>query len=146
MGSMLSTPRVAYSLARDGYLPAWFGRVHSRFRTPAASIAFYGLVCFLLAAYGSFVWLAGLSVLTRVLIYLACIGGLPRLERRFGGGAESLALPGGRLIPAVAILVCLGLLTQVKLFDVSVTALFLGVGTALYFFAREAQRRTARAH
>lgn len=36
MGSMFSTPRVTYRLARDGNLPRWFGAVHPRFRTPRA--------------------------------------------------------------------------------------------------------------
>jgi len=81
-GSLFSAPRITYALARDGQLPAWFALVPLRFGTPAVSIGVYGTLAFLLAAGGSFVWLAGLSVLARVLIY---VGAASPLCRRCGG-------------------------------------------------------------
>lgn len=135
-GSSFSTPRVTYALALDGHLPAWFARVPARFGTPAVSIMVYGTAAFLLAAGGSFVWLAGLSVLTRVLIYIACIAALPHLRGQPAQAPGVLRLPGGWLIPGLAVLICLGLLTQVKAMDVLATALLLAVGSALYALAR----------
>jgi amino acid transporter len=135
-GSLFSTPRVTYALARDGRLPAVFGRVSERFGTPAVSIVVFGTVAFLLAAGGSFAWLAGLSVLTRVLIYVGCIAALPALRRRSGDEPGVMRLPGGLLIPALAVGLCLALLAQVKASDYLVTGAMLGVGTLLYLFAR----------
>lgn len=125
-GSMFSTPRVTYALALDGRLPAWFGAVHPRWATPANSIAFYGVVAFLLAAAGTFVYLAVLSVLTRVLLYALCCGALPRLG-------------GGRALAGIALAVCAYLLWQVKLEAWLATAAFVVAGGALYSFA---QRRS----
>jgi amino acid transporter len=136
VGSMFSTPRVTYSLALAGQLPAWFARVHARFQTPHVSILFYGVLAFLLAAGGSFVWLAGLSVVTRVLIYIACISTLPTLRRRHGDEPSAVRLPGGYLIPGVAVLVCLWLLTNAAARDFVVTAVFLAVGSGLYWLAQ----------
>jgi amino acid transporter len=150
-GAFFSTPRITYALARDGRLPGFFATVPARLGTPAVSIVVYGAAAFLLAAAGSFVWLASLSVLTRVLIYLGCIAALPKLRRRVsadagasrrltGGQGGVLRLPGGVLIPAIAVLVCAGLLTQVKPRDVLAVALLLSVGSVLYLFAKRAKR------
>jgi amino acid transporter len=143
VGSMFSTPRISYALALAGSLPAWFGRVAPRFGTPAVSIVVYGAAAFVLAAGGTFAWLAGLSVLTRVFIYLACIASLPAMRRRSdvageGGVADrkTIRLPGGFLIPVIAVLVCLALLTQVKPGDYVATAAMLAVGTVLFAGAR----------
>lgn len=130
--AMFSAPRVTYALARGGALPAWFGAVHSRFLTPHRSVVFFGVVVFVLAVLGSFAWLAGISVLTRILIYILCIGTIPSLRRRFSAVPGHLRLPGGLSIPFAAIGLCLLLLTQVRLAALLVTVLFLAVGTVLY--------------
>src|SRR5690606_40800644 len=69
--AMLSTPRVTYAMARAGSLPRFLGAVHPVHRTPSASIVVYGVLLFALAASGTFVELAGISVLTRLLLHLA---------------------------------------------------------------------------
>jgi amino acid transporter len=135
-GAFFSTPRITYALALDRRLPGFFAAVPMRLGTPAVSIAVYGAAAFLLAAAGSFVWLASLSVLTRVLIYLGCITALPSLRRRASGVPGEFRLPGGLLIPALAAIVCVGLLTQVKPWDVLAVALLLAVGSVLYVVAR----------
>jgi amino acid transporter len=137
VGSMFSTARISYRLALDGHLPAWFGQVDARHGTPANSVLFYGAACFLLAASGSFAWLAVLSVLVRLLLYAGCIAALPRLRRE---GAPMIALPGGPAIPLLALVVCAGLLTQVSLGAVGATAALLAVGSALYAIAARSRR------
>jgi amino acid transporter len=139
-GALFSTPRVTYALGLAGSLPAWFAKVSPRFGTPSASIVVFGTAAFVLAAGGSFVWLAGLSVLTRVLIYVGCITALPVLRHRAADDPRVIRLPGGVLIPGLAVVICLALLTQVKPMDYLATALMLGVGTLLYVVARRARR------
>jgi amino acid transporter len=139
-GALFSTPRITYALALDGALPSWFATVSARFGTPGVSIVVFGAAAFLLAAGGSFVWLAGLSVLTRVLIYVGCISALPALRRRAENAPGVMRLPGGLFIPGVAVLICLMLLTQVKPMDYLATTLMLGVGSVLYAVAGSARR------
>ena len=67
-GSMTSTPRVTYALAAQGVLPRWFGAVSARWATPANSILFMGLLGAVLALSGSFVWLAIVSTLARLIV------------------------------------------------------------------------------
>lgn len=142
-GALFSTPRITYALALDGSLPARFATVSVRFGTPGVSILVFGAAAFLLAAGGSFVWLAGLSVLTRVLIYVGCIAALPALRRSAVDDPAAMRLPGGLLIPGLAIVTCLALLTQVKPMDYLATAMMLGVGSVLYALAQPTFKRSA---
>lgn len=139
VGSMFSTPRISYRMALDGHLPQWFGVVHARYATPANSILFYGVLALLLAISGTFVWLAVLSVLTRLLLYLVCIASMPAVRRTAGSG-QSFRLPGRWTIPSVAIIVCFGLLTRVEWRAVLATFGMLAVGSVLYWQARRSGR------
>lgn len=136
-GTMISAPRLTYALARDGNFPAWFGRVHPEYRTPANSIVFFTALTLLLSVLGSFVWLAAMSALVRVLIYMACIGAMPRLRAQpADDGSAGFRLPGGWLIPVVAFAACGLLLIQISLQSVLATALVLAVGAAIYWVVR----------
>jgi amino acid transporter len=132
-GSMFSTPRISYALARDGLLPAWLGHVHERHRTPDHSVIFYATLMFVLAVLGSFVWLAAMSVVARLFIYLTCIGAVPRLRREFGDAQDALRAPGGYLVPVLAALACLILLAQVRLQGLLVMAALMALGALLYY-------------
>ena len=90
---MLSAPRMTYVMARHGTLPKLFGRVSDRYRTPAVSIVLYGGLSFVLGVYGSFAWLAGLTVLARLLIYVLSISAIPYLRRTHPDATDRLLLP-----------------------------------------------------
>lgn len=135
--TMITAPRLTYSLARDGNLPAWFGSVHERFRTPANSVVFFSILVFVLAVYGSFVWLAAMSALVRVLIYLACIASMPALRARFADREAAFSLPGGWVIPFAAFAVSVLLLWQVRLDSILATLVALVAGSALYAWMRQ---------
>ena len=138
-GAMLSAPRMTYVMARHGTLPAVFGKVSDRYRTPAMSIVLYGGLSFVLGVYGSFAWLAGLTVLARLLIYVLSISAIPYLRRTHPNATDRLLLPGGYLIPGLAIAVSVWLIMQVDLAAFLVTAGFLAAGGVLYLLARRGQ-------
>ena len=50
-GDLLATPRALLASARQGGLPARFGAVHPRYRTPYVAIAAFALVIFLLGGH-----------------------------------------------------------------------------------------------
>ena len=81
-GIMTAAPRVSYALGARGDLPAWFGRVQPQFETPANSIVFFAIVAGALAISGSFVWLAVVSTLARMIVYAVTIAALPRAPQR----------------------------------------------------------------
>jgi amino acid transporter len=101
LGSMTSTPRATFALARQGLLPRWFGEISLRWHTPANSILFMGLLGAGLALSGSFVWLAVASTLARLIVYGASIAALPAAQRRSGlatGPGTVLAMSGGLIV------------------------------------------------
>ena len=74
-------------------------------------------------------------MLTRLLLYLTCIASMPAVRRQ-AGSMQGMRLPGGLLIPGLAVFICLALLTQVKPMDYLATGVMLGVGSVLYALAR----------
>ncbi|MGD9020646.1 MAG: amino acid permease [Lysobacterales bacterium] len=139
----LAAPRMTFALARDGSLPGWFARVHERYRTPHVSLWFYGAFCVSLALSGSFVWLAVMSTLTRLLTYIVCIAALPRLETTTEPVEDQFTLPGGLLIPAIALLLCLWLISFASLAAWLTTLGLMAFGTLLYVVSRHLLRDEA---
>jgi len=129
-GIMTSTPRVSYALASRRDLPAWFGRVHPRFETPANSILFFAVVAAALAISGSFVWLAVVSTLARVIVYAVTIAALPRAP------GERLLTIWHWLLGAVGILVCAWAASQADFKAWSTLAALSAIGLLLYAVAR----------
>jgi amino acid transporter len=134
--SVLTAPRMTYALARDGSLPAWFGRVHERHRTPHVSIVCYCALGFALGATGTFAGLAVMSLLARLIGYGATVAALPRLRKIFPNEPGALRLPGGMTIPAIAFVVCAWLVAQVKLEAVWKTGALIAAGAVLFALTR----------
>jgi len=130
-GTMVTSPRLTYAMAREETLPSIFAHVHPQRRTPDFSIVFFAALTFVFAVFGSFFWLAAMSAFVRVLTYLACIFAMPRLRKKFAG-TDSLRLPLGWLFPVLAVLGTLVLLSFVPVNSMLITAGFLVFGTALY--------------
>ena len=141
VGAIFSTPRITYALSLDESLPRWFGAVHPRFRTPANSIIFYGLLSFLLAAFGSFTFLAAATVLSRLLMYGVSCAAIPVLRPRYAA-PDRFVLPFGYTIPVLGLAACGWLLLQVSAESFLLTGIFIAVGTGFYWLARR-QRRIA---
>jgi amino acid transporter len=139
--SLLSAPRMTFALARDGSLPAWFARVHGRHRTPHVSIWVYGFLCLAMAVSGSFIWLAAMSTVVRLLSYMVCIAALPILDRKIEAHADSFDIPGGLLIPALGFGLCIWLISKASP-DAWLTLLaFFLVGTVLYALSTRGKPR-----
>jgi len=140
LGSIFSTPRASFALAEDGRLPRWFGQVQPRFLTPANSIVFFGILALLLTLYGSFLWLAAATVVSRLLLYGLTCAAVPVLRPKLADSA-SFVLPFGYSIPLLGFAACIWLATQVSLSSVLATSLFVLLGTGLYFMAQWQNRR-----
>jgi amino acid transporter len=133
---ILTVPRMFYAMARDRTLPAWFGAIHPRYHTPANSVVFLGFLALALALSGTFAWLAAMSTVARLLVYVGCILSLPRLQKTIGPLEGQFRLPGGLLIPAVALVLSLWLTTQASMGSWLVTGAFAALGSVLYALSR----------
>ncbi len=128
-GIMTSTSRVTSALGERGDLPRWFARVHPRFVTPANSIAFLAVFAAVLALVGSYVWLAVISVLARLIVYAVTIAALPRAPER--GEVPRWMY----FIGAAGIALCIWASTQVGWDSWRTLGLLALAGAALYAFA-----------
>ena len=135
-GLMLTGPRVTYALAQNRQLPLWFGAVHPRFRTPYFSILFLGGVSLGLALSGTFVQLAGLAAIARLLQYIATCLAVVKLHKEMDSDPSRFQLPGKHMIPLLAVALCVGLLLQSKATQVYLAAGALGIGALCWLASR----------
>ena len=112
-GNVLTTPRITFALAERGDFPAFFGFVHSRFRTPYVSIFIFALLVWLLALFGSFAGNATLSAGSRLFYYGVVCAALPALRRKQKTPA-TLQVPGGTVLAILGVLICAALLTRIE--------------------------------
>ena len=132
--SFLVTPRITFAMAEEGSLPAWFGKVHSRFVTPVNSIVFFGVLSAVLAMSSAFVWLAVMASLARMFVYLACVVSLVKVRRDAGA-----RLPAWRSVaPLLAGALCVYAISQAKADAWLFLGVFCAAGVAIYLVARRA--------
>ena len=134
--TVLVGPRYLYALAKDGYGPAVLAHVHPRFRTPDAAIIVLVLLALALALTGSFVQLAMLSVVARLVTYVGTAAAVPVLRKRLAGREGALELPGGVAIPALAVALSLAFLASADWRNLAAGAAALAVGAVIYMLRR----------
>ncbi len=72
---LMSQPRIFYSMAKDGFLPEWFSRVHPKFKTPHITTMLCGVVAAAIAGFVPIDVLGHLvSIGTLLAFVLVCIG------------------------------------------------------------------------
>jgi amino acid transporter len=105
--TILYTTRIPAAMAQDGYLPAWLGKIHPRYGTPARAIAVSLVVYCLLARFrvadlvNIYIWA---RIATSMLTLLAVWGmrrKLPSTPREFRVPAGQIGLLGSILFPAI---------------------------------------------
>jgi APA family basic amino acid/polyamine antiporter len=128
-----SLTRILFAMARDGLLPAFFGVIDPRTKTPLNATILCGLVTASVAGVtpiGSLVELVNAGTLLE--FSLVCLGVIilrvtqPGLHRPFRA-------PGGVILPVLGILSCLALLSFLPVVSLLRLALWLGVGVIVYF-------------
>jgi amino acid transporter len=134
--TMLFGPRYAYALAADGFGPAALAHVHPRYRTPAVAIVVQSIAAAVLALTGSFVALALLSVVTRLLTYIATTIAVIVLRPRLVAKPEAIRLPGGFAIPVAAFCVSIALMAAATWTHLAAAAVAIAAGGVIYFFRR----------
>jgi amino acid transporter len=132
--------RQMYALAESQQLPPVLARLHPGYRTPHWSILVTGLAILLLALSGSFIYLAKISLITRITVFAITCATLPLMRRRADLPEATFKLPAGSVFGcAGAALYVLFLATSSmrELVDVAIAVL---VGFALFGLSRYVRR------
>jgi APA family basic amino acid/polyamine antiporter len=156
MGQLLNGSRTIFALAENGDLPPWFGRVHPGYRTPANAILFCAGLALILALTGSFVALAAVSAIARLVMYLAVCMATLRLRRHdreiaaqvgshfndLGGAVAppKFRVPFGAVVPVMASLVALLILAGATRAQLTSGVAALAAGAVLFFLAPRSNR------
>jgi amino acid transporter len=138
MGQVLTGSRTIFALAENGDLPRWFARVHPGYQTPSNAILFTGVVALTLALTGSFVTLAAVSAVARLVMYLAvCTATLVLRRRRPTAemGDAQFTAPLGPVVPVLASVVALSILAGATPQQLLMGAYALLAGAVLFAIA-----------
>jgi APA family basic amino acid/polyamine antiporter len=135
-GQVLTGSRMLYALAENDELPRWFGRVHPVYRTPHHSVIFTSIVALVLMLSGSFVFMAAVSAVARLITYTGACAAMVMLRRpRFGDRVNpaTFIVPGGPLIPFLAIGSSMLILVMANRQQLLSGVAALAAGAALFF-------------
>ena len=125
-------PRILYALADGGQLPMALARVHTRRRTPYASIVVFAVLAWAAALLGDFARLAAVSALARLVFSAVTCLAVPVLRRKMPEAERRFRVPGGAFVPVVAAGLCVWLLTGIHLEQAAAGAAALAGGLLLY--------------
>lgn len=146
MGQLLSGSRSVFALAEQGDLPAVFGRVHPVYRTPHVAIWFTSIVLVVLALTGSFVFLAAVSAVARLVVYMSACGATLRLRSASMASrvaAAEFVAPGGPIVPIVAIAITSSILVSATTQQLLAGGAALAAGAVLFAIATRGARTAA---
>jgi amino acid transporter len=104
--------RAVYAMANHGMLPAWFGKLHPKFRTPSNAILAIGLLSITAPLFGRvlLVWIVDAGSFAVVIAYILVAVSFLLLRKNEPGMERPFRLRHGRLIGWLALLGSLGLL------------------------------------
>ncbi|MEO7082966.1 MAG: amino acid permease [Gemmatimonadaceae bacterium] len=109
-GGVLTVSRLTFAMADAGQLPRGLAAVHPRYLTPVSSIALAAVVSLALTLSSTFVYLLTVSTIARLLIFAVCCVALPVLRRHEADLPALVRMPGGVVIPVLALVLIAWLL------------------------------------
>jgi glutamate:GABA antiporter len=160
--------RLPFVVGVDRFLPAAFGRLHPKWRTPYVAMAVQALLAGVFiflgqagtSVKGAYDFLVGMGVISYFLPFLYMFASMIRLQRE-PAGPGVMRVPGGR--PVAIFLATLGLITTIissvlacippedepnKLFAVAKilgsSALMVAIGVAIYLVGKSRSHRKSR--
>ncbi len=139
--TILSAPRLTYSLAERGDFFRFFAALHPKFRTPHYSIAIFSLLLVFLSITGSFRWAVAVSSGAILIVYVFVCASLIQL-RRTQKVADVVRIPFGHGFAVTGILIALAILASLKLNE-AVALVLTGVIAAANWWWVSRKKQTA---
>jgi APA family basic amino acid/polyamine antiporter len=138
--SMTPGTRLLFAMSDQGQLPRSLARVHDTFRTPIVAILITAAAALILAVSGSFIYLAKVTLIARVAVYVMTCVTLPIFRTRKDAPPAQFILPGGIAFAAAGSLLCLGFLANSSMRELLDVGIALAIGLAAFAFARRRSR------
>ena len=130
----LGQPRIFMAMARDGLLPAYFARIHARYRTPHITTIWTGVVVGGVAMFTDIGSLADLTNIGTLFAFaLVCIGVII-LRRTHATRARPFRVPLVPLVPLLGVILCGALMLSLPILTWIRFFIWLAVGLLIYFF------------
>jgi APA family basic amino acid/polyamine antiporter len=145
---LLGQPRIFFSMSRDGLLPAVFGKVHPRFKTPYVTTIITGVVVSLVAGLFPIATLTQLTSMGTLLAFVMVSLGIWMLRRTEPNRDRPFKTPWMPWVPLLGALICFAQMLALPLTTWIRLVVWLAIGLAIYFaYGRTsaAKQRDARA-
>jgi basic amino acid/polyamine antiporter, APA family len=104
-------PRILFAFARAGRLPAALAEIHPRYRSPHRAVIVFAVLTWAAALAGGFAELAAVAAVSRLVFSASTCLAVPVLRRRQRDVPPRFRLPGGPVIPLLAVALSLWLLS-----------------------------------
>ena len=92
--TILYTTRIPAAMAQDGYLPAWLGKIHPRFGTPARAIS-VSLIVYCLLARFDVADLVNIYIWARIATSMLTLLAVWRMRAKLPNALREFLVPGG---------------------------------------------------
>jgi APA family basic amino acid/polyamine antiporter len=145
-GMALAVPRALYAFARDGFLPASIASVHPTWKTPHIAIVLQLAVTCTLAITSGFGSLAIIANVAALLVYFFCaVAALELRRRNVQSGGIPFRVPGAGVVPILACVVIIGMLTSITLDEWTSIVITAAAAAGLYVLSYRHRAKTAKA-
>jgi APA family basic amino acid/polyamine antiporter len=129
----LGQPRIFMAMARDGLLPQYFARLHSRYRTPYITTIWTGVIVGGVAMLTDIGSLADLTNIGTLFAFsLVCIGVII-LRRTDPNRRRPFRVPMVPLVPLLGVFMCVALMLSLPILTWLRFFAWLALGIVIYF-------------
>jgi len=130
---LMGQPRIFFAMARDGLLPAVFGKVHPKFQTPYIATIITGTVAMVVAGLFPIGLLGELVSIGTLLAFVIVCAGIIVLRYRSPELVRPFRTPWVPVVPALGILFCGFLMYSLPVDTWMRLFIWMAIGLAIYF-------------
>jgi amino acid transporter len=139
-GGVLAISRIPFAMAEARQLPPILAAVHPVHRTPVLAILTSCAAVLLLTLTRGHIYLLTISTISRLFVFALTIIALPMFRRRPSMPPALMTLPGGLLVPGVALVLIGWLLLNTSWAETRDVLIATAVGALVYMVGRAVQR------